>query len=181
MTSESRRVAIAIAGLVGIVVLVALAWPREGGSPFGGGSVGGSSQARHPGGGVGDLVDPRRDAGAADVEETADGRRRTGGGDDPSDVEHGQDQSVVGRTDGAVPYVATPPYQSPTEGVVELTTAELNRRRLEQVGLIEQQIASLDQEIEATVDGPRRTSLMARREHLEGRRADLLAVVADER
>lgn len=99
-----------------------------------------------------------------------------GGARDPRE----QDQSTEGRTDGAVPYVATPPYASPTEDLVVLTPEALNQRRLEQVGLIERQIAELDRSIQAAPEGPMTPSLLARREHLEGRRADLLAAIADD-
>ncbi|MCB9598071.1 MAG: hypothetical protein H6719_35480 [Sandaracinaceae bacterium] len=116
--------------------------------------------------------DDVRDAGVLDLGVASRGRS-----DDPG----GQDESVEGRSDGAVPFVAEAPYQSPTDDVQVLSPAELRSRRLEQVALIEQSIADIDRQIALAPGTPNRVMLLGRREHLEARRAELLSVVLQER
>ncbi len=172
MRRDARTLGLGVGALLALVALIAW-WlaGTDGGRRF---LEGGARHADR-------ALDGPRDATAADPRVRADASVAEaeavgGGARDPRQ----QDQSTEGRSDGAVPYVATPPYASPTEDIVVLTPEALNQRRLEQVGLIERQIAELDQSIEAAPDGPMTPSLMARREHLEGRRADLLAAIADD-
>lgn len=179
MSPEAKRVAIALAGLAALGALALVVWPRDSGGRAGVEGGDGVIDAPSSAGGAGGSTPAGGDGGVA--AELGDPRRARAGDEGDEDDDHGQDRSTEGRTDGAVPYVATPPYQPPTEDLVVLTPAELNRRRLEQVGLIEERIEALDREIEGTVDSMHRTSLMARREHLEARRAELLAEVASGR
>jgi len=120
---------------------------------------------------------PRPDGGL----EALAGDPRAGVGERRDDP--GQAETFEGRTDGAVPLDedTTPPY-APPEDVDRLTPEELDRRRLQQVGTIEQRIEALDQQIAAApADSSLRGVLESRREHLEQRRAELLSTVIDER
>lgn len=99
-----------------------------------------------------------------------------GAADDP----YAQDETTESGWDGAVPLPddVVPPYQSPPG--VELTRPELNRRRLEQVGLIDRRIEALREQIRAAPEGGLRGVLEARRAHLEERRTELLESVLEE-
>lgn len=165
--------------LAGGVVLVGLAglalWALSDGGP--------GRESGSPGAGGGELPEVlvRRD-GSVVADGSTDGiagdsRGGAGDRDDP-----GQAETFDGRTDGAVPLdEGTTPPHAPPDDVVRLTPEQLDERRLQQVGRIEERIEALDEEIAASpADSSLRGILETRREHLEQRRAQLLSAVVDE-
>jgi len=159
-----------VAGLAGLAV-----WALSGAGPRRGP---GSPDAR--GGALPEVLVLRDGSVFADGSVGARAGDRRGGAGDRDDP--GQAETFDGRTDGAVPLdeETTPPY-APPDDVVRLTPEELNERRLQQVGLIEQRIDALTDQIEAAPpDSSLRGILEVRREHLEERRGELLSAVVGE-